>query len=666
MKKIVFLISFLFAWCVFWGAFAGDVYEACDSITDPDPDSLVVTCAAKGCAADTEALRCTYCDSGTYSDYGLGCVDCDSYWGYSERGLGPRKCYARCSEKDPGTPKANSTWRLTSTNIVNYPDECTWEVHCNTGYYRTSTSGGSHACNSCSTSLSKANYWTGGAGGKNGNTACVATCGSGSAKLVGVATYEKASVNYPNECIPKTCQNSDNYCSDNGSDPNGYHLVDKTCKPNWREAKSDDGDTGFQYWDTSKSTAGWSDPYIIECVPGHRHFKPQSGGLSTTPKCNKKYGTCESNTQTCNADFLEACQVDYYGATKNTLVAAYGSIFTTGAGKLYWIGDETTDKWQVSGGCKCKAENVPIKECDDSTKKCTEIGKKTVVLSYTGNGRKRTAWDNAVTTVTSCNAGYYANGDKTACIPVEDGYYSGDGEIGKHSCAEVEVCLRKEGHCSNPTTNYYKHSNSPRASADDCYAKCSERIADLNARNNNNGTWRLQSGAATTVTRKSGSLCQVELSCNTQYYRYADLDISVEKQQCKSCGGLTDSDSKTGYWDKSDGGTGDETSCYALCSEKKKDPDNGKFEVDGKDKVNYNAATKEKCKHKLKCKAGFYTNSDGETCGACPAGSTSNGAATAKTDCYMKGASDGTGTLFCDKHGCFNLPTGVQIFYAGD
>lgn len=283
-----------------------------------------------------------------------------------------------------------------------------------------------------------------------------------------------------------TCKNANDYCSNDGENPNGYHItgsyyngkIKSTCTPNWTKYTSDDGDTGFRQWDTSK--LGWSDPYVTDCVEGHRHFKPQSGGLPT--KCNRKYGTCESDIQNCDADFLEKCQVDYYGATKNTLVAAHGSIFTTGAGKLYWDGDETTDKWQVSGGCKCKAENVPIKECDDSTNKCTKIGEKTVVLSYTGNGRKRTAWGDAVTTVTSCIKGYYKPTNQNTCVKTEPGYYS-------------------------------------------------------------------------------------------------DSDTSLKQTPC-------------------------------------------------------------------------------------PAGSTSNAGATAKTQCYMKGGSGGT--LFCDKHGCFNLPTDVQIFYAGD
>lgn len=575
-----------------------------------------------------------------------------------------------------------------------------------------------------------------------------------------------------------TCKNANDYCSNDGENPNGYHItgsyyngkIKSTCTPNWTKYTSDDGDTGFRQWDTSK--LGWSDPYVTDCVEGHRHFKPQSGGLPT--KCNRKYGTCESDIQNCDADFLEKCQVDYYGATKNTLVAAHGSIFTTGAGKLYWDGDETTDKWQVSGGCKCKAENVPIKECDDSTNKCTKIGEKTVVLSYTGNGRKRTAWGDAVTTVTSCIKGYYKPTNQNTCVKTEPGYYSdSDTSMTQKKCPET-----------------HPHSAAGATEKSDCYEDCNESAAAKTAewkKKNTNGQYGDYFGGGyvslTGATQHSPDICSFELQCThedescgavsdtgdtkygyhingdkclpyrkpcsgggvkhgwqmlksagTKYGECMALECNSEyhvidvKTQCtngvefaygtcvsnvQSCASVTDTGGKTNKDRKgniipvlslcadSTNKTGIITGDTKGYNESQRDYDwstcvctvSDATQVDSADKPTGSGTLKfTGCKsdHKTwlnqswdmsSCTKGYYKPDNENTCAQtaegyysdsdtslkqtpCPAGSTSNAGATAKTQCYMKGGSGGT--LFCDKHGCFNLPTDVQIFYAGD
>ena len=449
-----------------------------------------------------------------------------------------------------------------------------------------------------------------------------------------------------------TCKNANDYCSNDGENPNGYHArgsyyqgkMKYTCEQNWRKYTSGT-DTGFQYWDTSQ----WSTGYITTCGAG-RHFNPNT--VKTTPKCDKKYGTCESNTQKCDANFLGGC--DVYYLSNNKLVAVHGSISTTG--QLEWAGTDTTDKWTVSSGeCKCRVDNVPIIECEEApARNCKEIGKKQVELSYTGNGRKgvsnNTLWGNAETTVTSCAAGYYANEDKTACIPVEDGFYSPVGNLERMDCKEDPYSGNKD--------NYYTHSDGPRSAQTNCYVNCSERADYLNDKGGDSlkGKWRWEGGSID--KRYAGSLnfpCDedLQLYCNGDYYCYG----TGENRQCKLCSTLADSSGNTGYWNKSDGGAGGQTQCYAQCSDKTPPATNGEFTAD-KARGYYNA----ECTYTLGCDAGYYKN--GKNCDMCPAGSTSDKGADAITKCYMKGGPDGT--EFCDNHGCFNLPTGVQIFYVGN
>ena len=455
-----------------------------------------------------------------------------------------------------------------------------------------------------------------------------------------------------------TCKNANDYCSNDGENPNGYHArgsyyqgkMKYTCEQNWRKYTSGT-DTGFQYWDTSQ----WSTGYITTCGAG-RHFNPNT--LKTTPKCDKKYGTCESNTQKCDADFLGGCNVSYL--SNNKVVLVQGSIFTTG--QLKWAGTDTTDKWTVSSGeCKCRVDNVPIIECEVApARNCKEIGKKQVELSYTGNGRKgassNTLWGNAETTVTSCAAGYYANEDKTACIPVEDGFYSPVGNLERMDCKEDPYSGNKD--------NYYTHSDGPRSAQTNCYVNCSERADYLNDKGGDSlkGKWRWE--GTEDDKRYAGSLnfpCNedLRLHCNENYYGYG----TGETRKCNLCSNLTDSIGQPGYWNKSDGGTGDQTQCYAQCSDKTPPATNGEFTAD-ESMVYYNAITKAKCEYTLACNEGYYRKNDGESCNPCPAGSTSDKGADAITKCYMEGGSEGT--EFCDNHGCFNLPTGVKIFYVGN
>ena len=466
-----------------------------------------------------------------------------------------------------------------------------------------------------------------------------------------------------------TCTNANDYCSDDGETPNGYHVVGSyfqgtvksTCQPNWQKYTSGT-DTGFQYWDdTHQAQSTWSTEYITKCGI-ERHFDPNT--VKTTPKCDKKYGTCESDIQKCDANFLGNCYVSY--AKSNGDGDVYGNITST-TGQLKWVGNETTDKWTVSSGeCKCRVDDVPIMECvgRGPARNCKEIGKKQVVLSYTGNGRKGarndTLWDKAKDTVTSCADGYYANADKTACIPVEDGYYSPEGKLNRMDCKEVPY--------SGPTDNYYNHSDGARSNAANCYVNCSERADYLNDKGGDSlkGEWQWKGepdGKRYASSQNSSCDEDLRLYCNENYYVFG----TGETRQCKLCSNLADSSGNTGYWNKSMASNlGGETSCYAQCSDSDKKPSapNGEFTATSS-MVYYNAVTKAKCEYTLACNEGYYRKNDGKNCDMCPVGSTSDKGADAITKCYMKGGPDGT--EFCDNHGCFNLPTSVKkIFYVGN
>ncbi len=705
MKKILLLAIF----AIFVGHIKLAVAEQrCEDI---EKDYI---CKGMGCGWSTLGT-CIGCDANSYGTGGT-CLSCDTlvddknnkgYWNKSDGDDTPKiasVCYADCNAKKNTTDcpyygKVDGGYcKVSSEEKVYYnattKSKCSYSLRCDSNHYMV-YNGSGYTCPACSSlqitidGKTYTNYWTSGQGGTFDSNSCVATCGSDSAKLVGVATYEESTVTYPKECIPKTCQNSTNKCEGYKlvtphSCPSGKHVCSYTLRSptggpsttfyrcvnsalSFDECRTSsidatEGKTGcFRY--TQEQTTGFpegtnatkgytilnetsgtypsSSLRVYECSAGYHLQTPVK---TDNDHCTgRKYGTCISDTGKCNADLL-----DCTGGSTNTISGT----------NITWNADK--EDWNANTGCKCVSTGVTLYNGTGN-----EIGTATITKTYASGDKNNgnTKWNDAEINVTRCILGYAAQ-DGT-CKPVKDGQYSADNDPVAHECSNVEVCLQNGGVCSNPVTNYYKHSNLPRESADNCYAKCSERVADLNAKSGNNGTWRLQSGAATTVTRKIGSLCQVELSCKAQYYRYARLDMSVEAQKCKSCSELTDSDSKTDYWNKSDGGTGDETSCYALCNDSDKKPttDNGKFTA-GASRVNYDATTKAKCTYTLGCDAGYYKKGDGKSCGACPAGSTSDAGSTDIKQCYMKGGKDGT--LFCDKHGCFNLPTGVPIFYAGD
>ena len=583
---------------------AGAFEDSCSRLTEPS------SCKNNPKCIWSNSLGCSSCSTGQYVNSGY-CSNCPS--------------------ETVTTPSgANKSYQYTSCPGATSKDSC---------YYN---------CDAYCTSMTTT----------NGTWSLDTSQYTGSMGFKPTAAVHWSDSTSVTDCECKlTCKNANDYCSNDGENPNGYHArgsyyqgkMKYTCEQNWRKYTSGT-DTGFQYWDTSQ----WSTGYITKCGSG-RHLNPKT--VKTTPKCDKQYGTCESNIQKCDANFLGDCYVSY--ANDNRDVAVHGSISTTG--QLEWAGDNTTDKWTVSSGeCKCRVDNVPIMECVGSVpnRKCKEIGKKQVELSYTGNGRKGASndilWGNAKDKVTSCVAGYYADGD--TCKEVEDGFYSPVDSLERKDCKVDPYSGNKD--------NYYTYSDGLRSAQTNCYVKCSERADYLNDKGGDslNGKWRWE--GTEDDKRYAGSLnfpCNedLRLHCNENYYGYG----TGETRKCNLCSTLADSSGNTGYWNKSDGGTGDQTQCYAQCSDKTPPATNGKFTATTLT-VRYNAITKAKCEYTLACNEGYYRKNDGKNCDPCPAGSTSDKGADAITKCYMTGGPDGT--EFCDNHGCFNLPTSVKIFYVGN
>ena len=794
MKKILFSV-FLLTFCTQFNELAAAT-KACPEINS-DKEDVELTCRDEGCLWQLGA--CTYCPDGTYGSN--GCLSCANathgsvtgYWTHSDSintQQGVEACYALCHEHVPDTKIENGYVMQTSQREY-FGDYCGYTVGCNTGYYRERDNITTYKCYDCSSlendfaALQSEGYWNGGAGDDRGREYCTAECGATELTTVtGAATYKSDTVRYPAKCEPASCINSSDYCSSNNRTPNGYHLRTSTtngksvstCHPNWQAYTGNYGDTGFQYWDSGLSD--WSTGYITTCG-ANRHFKPQSGGLSTTPKCNKKYGTCESDIQTCNADFLGGCYVEFPNANGTDVTAVQGSIFTTG--QLKWAGGDTTDKWTVSSGeCKCKVESVPIMERKTKPIRNVKVGEKTVVLSYTGNGRKGAAndtlWGDAVTTVTSCAKGYYKPDDQNTCVKTEPGYYSdSDTTTTQTQC---------------PVT--HPHSAAGAKAKSDCYEDCNETAAAKTAewkKKNTGGRYGNYFGGAyvslTGGSQYSPDKCSFELTCihddescgsvsdtgDTKYgyhhsgdkclpYRkpcsgggvkngwqmlnsagtkYGEcmalecdadhhiIDIATncsnavrfDSGTCianvQSCASVTDTGGKTnkdskgnvtpvlsachdsfgksgtitgntkGYSGLGSQGDYDWSTCACTVS--------GATQVDDANKpIGGGTLTFTGCQsdHKTwlnqswdmsSCAKGYYRPENSNTCTKtakgyysdsdtsmtqekCPAGSTSDAGSTDIKQCYMKGGKDGT--LFCDKHGCFNLPTGVQIFYAGD
>ena len=666
----------------------------------------IATCAQVGCEWD-DYDGCSSCPQNYFGSGGV-CRKCDTlgsgnYEGYWNKTVDtsdtPKQssaCYGVCSEDAKkkldcdyyNMAHASCIIKTDTSSTPHSPNKCQYSFECDNGYYPVDE--GNKRCAACSDLTTKSgtsNYWMyTGHHNSRSNTRCHAECSKVLPKAEnGIETYENNTPNFPSECIPKTCQNSTNKCEGYKlvtpySCPNDYVLIptlstaggtdgaiceyrDFVSKKTIRIAATKGTKGCFRY--TKEQATGFpegtnaakgytilnetSGTYptlrIYECATGYHLQTPRT---TDSDHCTKReYGTCISDTGKCNADLL-----DCTGGSTNTISGT----------NITWNADK--EDWDANTGCKCVSTGVTLYNNTGN-----EIGTATITKTYASGDKNNgnTKWNDAEINVTRCILGYAAQ-DGT-CKPVKDGQYSADNDPVAHECSDVEVCLSMENNgcaAGGKTKNYYQRSKSPRDSANDCYVECSNRVKYLNATQGTTaGTWQLMSTSPGTVTKGDDQLCLVELSCKAGYYQAVSDASKVESSSCNFCRTVGLKTADEGYWNNSDGGTGGPEQCYALCNDSNKKPttDNGEFTA-GASKVNYNATTKAKCTYTLGCKAGFYTNSDGKSCGACPAGSTSDAGSTDIKQCYMKGGKDGT--LFCDKHGCFNLPTGVQIYYASD
>ena len=639
----------------------------------------MATCAQVGCEWD-EYGGCSSCPQ-DYFGSGGSCHPCGDltfrqnykgYWNHSDKYKTQLSgsCYAKCSEHKPAQSIPNGYWKANQSTVYYKAASlatCSYSVACNNAHYMT-YNGSVYSCPACSDLSITRNgqtytgYWPNGAGGGAAAQSCSAACNNSSLPTpeTGVATYEKIFVNYPDECIPKTCQNSTDKCKGYAlatqySCPSGkilcsylsystvggvgktnYACVNsstdvlqcavrgsaaastKACLSYTKEHTSGLGTgaaKGYTILNTSDGTYPITSMRIYECAKGYHLQTPTK---TDTDHCtNRKYGKCISDQMTCDANNLDVCT----GGKTNEIKA--GSVLT-------W--DDTIQDWKANDKCICVSQEEAVSN-----------GTATIIKTYASGDKNNgnTKWNKSKLVVTSCAAGYYANEDKTACIPVEDGYYSPVGNLKQFACIDV------------PASGYYKHSDGARSDASNCYVKCSERVTELNGKVSN-GTWNLLGEDEKKYAGSGTCEKKLQLSCNGDYYGYG----TGETRQCKLCSSLADSSGNTGYWNKSDGGTGGQTQCYAQCSDKTPQATNGEFTAD-KARGYYNA----ECTYTLGCDAGYYKN--GKNCNPCPAGSTSDEGADAITKCYMTGGPDGT--EFCDNHGCFNLPTSVKkIFYVGN
>ena len=697
MKKILLLPIFVSFFCDIGTA---DALTPCNSIikdnyahdangnlTADGRAEMETDCKQNGCFFDLGV--CRFCSTDTYGSGG-SCHSCGDltfrqnykgYWNHSDKYKTQLSgsCYAKCSEHKPEQSIPNGYWQANQSTVYYKAASlatCSYSVFCNNAHYMT-YNGSVYSCPACSDLSITRNgqtytgYWTNGAGGGAAAQSCSAACNNSRLPTpeTGVATYEKTSVNYPDECIPKTCQNSTDKCKGYAlatqySCPSGkilcsylshstvggvgktnYACVNsstdvlqcavrgsaaastKACLSYTKEHTSGLGTgaaKGYTILNTSDGTYPITSMRIYECAKGYHLQTPTK---TDTDHCtNRKYGKCISDQMTCNANNLDVCTG---GETNEIKVGAI----------LMW--DNTIQDWRANDKCICVSQ-----------KEAVSNGTANIIKTYVSGDKNNgnTKWNKSKLVVTSCAAGYYANEDKTACIPVEDGFYSGANDLDKTPCTSVPYSGNKD--------NYYTHSDGARSNAANCYVKCSERVTELNGKVSN-GTWNLLGEDEKKYAGSGTCEKKLQLSCNGDYYGYG----TGETRKCNLCSNLTDILGQPGYWNKSDGGTGGQTQCYAQCSDKKPSATNGEFTAVAP-KVKYDAITKAKCEYNLACYEGYYRKNDGKNCDMCPAGSTSDKGADAITECYMKGGSEGT--EFCDNHGCFNLPTGVKIFYVGN
>ena len=704
MKKILLLPIFVSFFCDIGTA---DALTSCNSIikdnyahdangnlTADGRAEMETDCKQNGCFFDLGV--CRFCSTDTYGSGG-SCHPCGDltfrqnykgYWNHSDKYKTQLSgsCYAKCSEHKPEQSIPNGYWKANQSTVYYKAASlatCSYSVACNNAHYMT-YNGSVYSCPACSDLSITRNgqtytgYWTNGPGGRAAANSCSATCNNSRLPTpeTGVVTYEKSSVNYPSECIPKTCQNSTDKCKgyalvtpyscpnnkflckrnligNDGTSTTLYFCANslkeslkcitantpatagtKACLPYTKEHTSGletGAAKGYTILNTSDGTYPITSMRIYECAKGYHLQTPVK---TDTDHCtNRKYGKCISDQMTCNANNLDVCTG---GETNEIKVGAI----------LMW--DNTIQDWRANDKCICVSQ-----------KEAVSNGTANIIKTYVSGDKNNgnTKWNKSKLVVTSCAAGYYANKDNTACIPVEDGFYSPAGDLKQSACIDVPY--------SGTTYNYYNHSDGERSDAANCYVKCSERPAVLNSAGESilNGKWSWE--GTEDEKRYAGSAnysCDdnLKLYCNMNYYGYG----TGENRKCNLCSNLTDSIGQPGYWNNSKAlNIGGETSCYAQCSDKTPPATNGEFTAD-KSRVYYDAISKAKCEYTLVCNEGYYRKNDGKNCDMCPAGSTSDKGADAITKCYMKGGPDGT--EFCDNHGCFNLPTGVQIFYVGN
>lgn len=219
----------------------------------------------------------------------------------------------------------------------------------------------------------------------------------------------------------------------------------------------------------------------------------------------------------------------------------------------------------------------------------------------------------------------------------------------KNTCSECPAGF----YCPNNQTKTQcpqNHPNSVSGSTKDtdCYKTCTNQPIENGEK------------VPKTQTVNYPTDCTYTISCDNGYHE-ENSQCVLSSGNCSDKLGNCTNGAITGTWNWNSTTT---TNDYNNCKCTKNEANNGSQTKNCTYNSGTGNSTKWDCTTTVNsCDKGYYK--DNTTCTPCPIGSTSDGfasasGASAKTDCYITGGTNGT--EFCDKdNNCFTLPAGTKL-----
>lgn len=239
---------------------------------------------------------------------------------------------------------------------------------------------------------------------------CYKTCGANPDFANGTWSPDEDTVYHGYECQYNSsnisCNNSDDQC-------NGYHLEAGTCVSNFKECSEG---SGFQTYDNN--TSSWTECFITQCAEGS-HLE------ITDSMCGQPYGTCVSDTHTCESELT----CDYDG--------------------------------EITGNVQWQNNTYDYSDCKCNRTANLNYGTGTELCTWNNN-----SWSNCQITLATCVAGYWQGESEnpTDCTQVSAGYYSAENELTRYACpagstSDAESSAITNCHMTGGTTQICDKNN---------------------------------------------------------------------------------------------------------------------------------------------------------------------------------------------------------------